>query len=111
MTTAYSFTAPRFTKEDDERERANLTTDEAHQIAIDIHGKHSILAENEELKVRCRLQLQEAIQGIPEEQKQSYLRAVELCPELVEQESDPLKFLRCDDYNVWVSTKNVELAV
>ncbi|KAL7559782.1 hypothetical protein ACA910_003341 [Epithemia clementina (nom. ined.)] len=53
-----------------------------------------------ELRVRARKHMDDAIQGMPMEQKQEYLEAMQKAPYLFESETDQLQFLRRCDYDI-----------
>ena len=100
----FSITSPRFTEEDNQRELASLTPQELQAIEEDVCGSGTDpLNESEDMKVEGVVQLDEAIDLIPLNEKQAYARALEVCPELVKKESDPVAFLRADNFNSWVS--------
>ena len=44
---------------------------------------------------------------LPVESKKDYLEALRLAPALMKAESDPIKFLRVEDYNPWTSAKRL----
>lgn len=44
---------------------------------------------------------------IPVESKQAYLEAVRLAPSLVKNESNPIMFLRCEDFNAWTAARRL----
>lgn len=48
-----------------------------------------------------------ALEMIPMENKKAYLEALRLAPRLIKEESDPVKFLRCRDYNPWISARSL----
>jgi hypothetical protein len=98
---AFSFTAPQFSLEQLECEKASLSKDETYSIAYEKHGFNPILRETSEMRQRGLVQLEEALQCISD--KREYLRAFELAPELVRTESDPLRFLRCENYDAWAA--------
>ena len=45
----------------------------------------------------------QAIQLLDHDTKAAYLQAVQRAPEVVEHESDPLKFVRANEYNIWTA--------
>jgi hypothetical protein len=98
---AFSFTAPQFSVEQLECEKASLSKEEGYTISCEKHGFNPILRETSEMRQRGLVQLEEALQGISD--KREYLRAFELAPELVRRESDPLRFLRCENYDAWAA--------
>ena len=62
---------------------------------------------NKEMEARACENLVESIELIPEVDKKAYLKAQECCPHLVETESNPLCFLRFDNYNCWDSAGKI----
>lgn len=48
-------------------------------------------------------ELEQALSMIPTEMKESFLKAIECCPKLVETESDPVRFLRRERFNPWAA--------
>jgi hypothetical protein len=83
-------------------EKASLTEEEKKAIENDIFGQRAILRETPTMVARTCVLMQDAVDLIPDEQKQSYIRALAQCPELVRTESEPLRFLRCERFNAWV---------
>jgi hypothetical protein len=49
----------------------------------------------------------QASKTIPIEKKEAYLEAVEKAPHLFETDSDPLKFVRRCDYNIWAAAEHL----
>ena len=96
---AFSFSAPRFTEEDEIRELAAMTDAEREEVCQDLYGTHVEREETPELRERSLEAMQQALNDIPVDQKEVYLEACQVCPELVERESPPINFLRCEDYN------------
>ena len=47
------------------------------------------------------LALKDAIDQIPSDMKSALIEAWRKCPDLVQSESDPIQFLRCEDFNGW----------
>jgi hypothetical protein len=47
--------------------------------------------------------LGEALEAIPDTEKLAYLKALERAPLVVKRETDPIAFLRCEDYDVWAA--------
>ena len=52
-------------------------------------------------------QVEEAIENMPADQKEAYLQALEVCPELVQHESPSLWFLRYDHYDSWKAAERL----
>jgi hypothetical protein len=102
MLAGISCTAPRWETKQDDLEKASLTEEEKIKIENEICGQRGILRETPTMVTRTCALMQDAVDLIPDEQKQSYIRALAQCPNLVQTESEPLRFLRCERFNVWV---------
>lgn len=48
-----------------------------------------------------------AIEGFSDRHKSAYCRALQICPSLVETESKPMFFLRCEDYDALAAAKRL----
>jgi hypothetical protein len=94
-----SITAPLFTADDERLERETLTPEEIDAANQDILGTFSF-EETDEMKVHGPVELQKALDEIPHEEKEAYLEALERVPHLVQTESNPILFLRSENYNV-----------
>ena len=99
----FSVTSPRISDDDERRERESLTPEEINEIEQDINGTGFDVVETDGMMLQAVIQLDEAIGVIPSADKVDYLRALELCPELVRIESESIRFLRSENYNPWVS--------
>lgn len=53
------------------------------------------------------IELEQAIDLIPEADKEAYLHAVRTVPALVQLESPPLRYLRFDSYNTWAAARRL----
>jgi hypothetical protein len=53
------------------------------------------------------IELEQAIDLIPESEKGAYLHAVQTVPALVQLESPPLRYLRFDSYNTWAAARRL----
>ena len=62
---------------------------------------NGLVHEEPEMRRLAVKHLEEAIELIPEKDKVDYLRAKRECPHLFETESDPIRFLRCENFNPW----------
>ena len=96
---AFTFTAPIVTVEDERLELAALTDDERERLRKDVYGGEQLVTETEEMLKNGTRILCEALLAIPDEEKAAYLEALEIAPLLVERESDPVAFLRCEKYD------------
>lgn len=50
-----------------------------------------------------------ALDMIPEEAKRDYVEALRLAPLLIKAESNPILFLRCEDFNPWTAAQRLVL--
>lgn len=99
---SFSWSAPQFTKEDERRERESLTEDERSQIQADIFGRGPTIRETSNLLADRTDRYHNALALLPASEKAAYLIALERCPHLVRTETNPLLFLRADNYNAEV---------
>jgi hypothetical protein len=104
---AFTFTAPIVTPEDEAVERQALTVDERQRIHDDVYGKESLLRETDDMLENGTNLIQEALLEIPDADKQAYLEALERSPQLVKRETDPVAFLRCEKYDAWAAAKRL----
>jgi hypothetical protein len=56
---------------------------------------------------RALIELEQAIDLIPDSEKGAYLHAVRTVPALVQLESPPLRYLRFDSYNTWAAARRL----
>jgi hypothetical protein len=96
------FSAPFVTPEDEQAEREALTEEESQRLYEEVYGSEVEIEETDTM-VDASLLLQEALHEIPEAAKEAYLEALERAPLLVESESDPISFLRCENYDAWAA--------
>jgi hypothetical protein len=95
-------TCPQYQAKDLERERNEvLSEQERDEADADLRGTCAILREPSDFIKERILEFYEALDAIPHEQKQSYLRAVEATSkEFITSESpSPLAFLRCEQFD------------
>jgi len=98
--TALPFTAPRFGTEQMKREFSNLSVSEQNRAQDDLYGKqHDLTEENEELLRGWLEEFAAALTVVPKHRKESYLKAMELCPDHVQDESFRMQFIRADYYD------------
>jgi hypothetical protein len=103
--TTVSITAPRFTDEQDREEEANLSPEERAQIKSDIYGtdeETSVVEESPEVRAQAIAEMQNELDQIPAHEKQDYMQALEVCPELVERETRSILFLRREGFHAKV---------
>jgi hypothetical protein len=101
------FTAPIVTPEDEQAEREALTEKESQKLHEEIYGSEVEIEETDTMLEKASLLLQEALNEIPDAAKQAYLEALERAPLLVERESDPISFLRCENYDAWAAASRL----
>ena len=106
MVSSYSATAPEFLPEDERKERDSLSPEEIKAIQNDVIHDHDYVYDQEETSEfvsTCIEQLHDIIEDdsiILPINKAAYIEACTKVPHLVEQGSNPIKFLRCENYNV-----------
>jgi hypothetical protein len=102
----FSITAPRFTEEADRQEQESLSPAERVEIRNDVFGAavDVYAIETPAERVAILVDMEEELARIPAHDKRDYEQALEVCPELFSQgvEADPLRFLRCEDFDVKV---------
>ena len=87
-----------------------FSKEERDAILRDIYGSTDVpftLTKEVLEEGRARAQLEEAIDLIDDKDKAAYLEARERVPHLVELESDPLRYLRCDNMDPWAAAKHL----
>lgn len=92
------------------REEERMSKEERLEIENDVTGKQAIRRETARTVSDGIVELQRALDAINGTDKQAYLEALSVCPAVVRAESDPIRFLRCEDYNGRVSSKYVDVA-
>jgi hypothetical protein len=95
------------TPEEEQAEREALTEEERQSIHKEVYGSEDELEETDTMVENAVLLLQEALHEIPDAEKQAYLEALERAPLLVERESDPIQFLRCEKYDAWAAARRL----
>lgn len=112
---AFSFTAPLISEEEEKVEQQNLTPEEREELECDLCGKEvaaaadpSENASNDDYPTpQVIRQVHDLIQLLPEDSKLEYLQALKRVPALVETESDPVKFLHCCKHDVHAAAKRL----
>mmetsp|Transcript_27692 Transcript_27692/g.38938 ORF Transcript_27692/g.38938 Transcript_27692/m.38938 type:complete len:213 (+) Transcript_27692:67-705(+) len=100
----FSYTAPTYTIEDQEREFADLSPEQKGELQADAYGRNAdeiaILNEREITQQELDA-FDEALETLPAEHNAEAAIAAKtvICPELVEHETNPSLFLRCENYN------------
>ena len=107
----FSFSAPYVTEEEEKQERQDLTEQEKLELERDLYGYPDDVTElqesSEQIEMRALEMIVQAIEELPISTKEEYLKAVELVPDLVETESNPLPFLRCENWNAWSAAQRL----
>ena len=110
---SFSYTAPAVSPEQEHAELEALTDAERKELERDLHPDDaglasvasSIQAETPEMNARGVAMMFAAVEGMPHADKKAYEEAVRQSPELVERESDPVAFLRCERWDVRAAAK------
>jgi hypothetical protein len=101
---AFTSSAPIITTEDEIVEREALSDDERQMIRDEAYGTEFIMPETETMLTEGTALMAQALQAMPDTGvKLAYLEALKRAPELVERESDPAAFLRCEQYDYWAA--------
>ena len=101
---AFSFTAPHVTPEQEREEEASLSDEMRRKIHNDLYGFEQVQHPNPKegrpgTADESLVGLYEAIEMLPMQQKKEYMEALKQAPKLVQTESDPIMFLRCENFN------------
>jgi hypothetical protein len=113
-----SLNSPVITDEDHRREGENLSYEEKKRLEQDIFGPSAcdngassdvLLEETEELIQNSHRLLQEALDHMDSSLKEDYMKALEVCPLIVERESNPLVFLRGAAFDPMVRSDHVQM--
>lgn len=99
--------APIITPEDEQAERDALSEEERGRLHQQIYGGEPEVKETGEMVQNGLVMLHEALERIPDLQKLAYLEVLERAPLLVERESDPVAFLRCETYDAWAAARHL----
>lgn len=95
-----SFTAPQFSLDDEQAERDNLPVEVEDALRQDLCGITAIRRETSAWLQECRRTMHEFLRHeIPAERQVAYQEALHRAPELVADDSDPVVFLRAEDYD------------
>lgn len=96
---AFSYTAPIFTEEQEREEAASITEEEQNSIRSDVFGVHTLIEETSDLLASSMARFAEEIAAIPEDEKRGYTIALERCPRVFDREASPMRFLRAENYD------------
>jgi len=94
---AFSFTAPTFTEQDALTERESLAEEVRQQLEDECFGRVAPVRETPELVEDALRDMALFLASIDD--KSEYEEALRIAPHLVEQESAPIRFLRCERFN------------
>jgi len=94
-----SYTAPQITEHDLQNEFVSMSEAQAHAAELEKRGLQAIRRETPEMWRKGLQDLQQALQDMPSREREDYARATQICPDLVQSESDPILFLRCENFN------------
>ena len=107
----FSYTAPQFTKEDEEKEIADLTPKAKEGILDDLYGRNSneLIMDGDvpEITAEQLAAVRDAMDRIPIEDRSGFIKASVRCPELIEIETDPAIFLRHENYDAELAAKRI----
>jgi len=107
----FSYTAPLFTKEDEEKEIADLTPEAKEDILDDLYGRNSndLLMDGDvpEITAEQLAAVRDAMDRIPIEDRSGFIKASIRCPELIERETDPAIFLRHENHDAELAAKRI----
>jgi hypothetical protein len=104
---AFPFSAPIVTEEEEKEQREALTDDERQKLHNDVYGGEQLVPETDGMLENGVVMLRQALQDIPDDEKVAYLEALEYAPLLVERESNPAAFLRCEKYDAWAAARRL----
>ena len=97
--------APIITEEEERAEREALTEEENRQLQQDVYGL--LAGESSQFQGKTASDVEQAvaalkvrIESMPERVTREYNRALSVAPDVVAQESAPLSFLRCEEFNI-----------
>ncbi|KAG7353336.1 hypothetical protein IV203_009385 [Nitzschia inconspicua] len=113
----FSFTAPLITPEEEALERENLSKEQKAELQEDLYGgigcgwtKALDYVEQNDGFLTTKLQeLEQALSEMTPSLLKDYNKAMETVPDIVQTESDPVKFLRCERYDVTAAAKRIQL--
>jgi len=94
---AFSFTAPTFTEQDALTERESLAEEVRQQLEDECFGRVAVITETPELVANALRDMDLYLASIND--KPEYEEVLRIAPHLVEQESPPIRFLRCECFN------------
>lgn len=96
---AFTFTAPIVTKEEEQAEKDELSEEERKQLHDEIFGLEKAIPESDALIQSSLSMFYETIDDLPESDKEVYIEAMQQYPRLVQKESPALAFLRTNKFD------------
>jgi hypothetical protein len=85
------------TPEEETEELEKLSSEERKRLKDDMYGR-TCFEETDEMRSSGPLLLKRALAILPTEEKDAYLEALGRSPDVVRVETDPIAFLRTDEY-------------
>lgn len=104
---AFTFTAPTISEADEQSEREALTAAERDELQNDLFGTCELLDETDEAIQSGTLLMREALESIPETEKEDYMHAMETVPELVQHETPAIAFWRAAKWDPWAAASRL----
>ena len=104
---AFTFSAPIVSEEEEKAEREALTEEERQQLYDELFGTEKEIPETDEMRATGTSLMRDAIESMPLEEKSAYMTACERVPELVQSESPCIRFLRATKWNAWSAAKRL----
>jgi hypothetical protein len=98
MMQAFSISAPQLSEEEQQREKEALTLEEKLEIENDMNASARFM-ETPEMTTKGLMEFRQELDLIPNDKKSAYLQAMKRVPALVETETSPIKFLRCERFD------------
>jgi hypothetical protein len=98
----FTYSAPEMTPEEERVELEQMSPEDHKRVRDDMYGRGHF-EETEEMRSSGPTKLKDALTCLPAEEKDAYLEALERSPDIVRAETDPMAFLRAEEYCVEVS--------
>eukprot|EP00522_Entomoneis_paludosa_P004498 CAMPEP_0172476040 /NCGR_PEP_ID=MMETSP1065-20121228/70175_1 /TAXON_ID=265537 /ORGANISM="Amphiprora paludosa, Strain CCMP125" /LENGTH=313 /DNA_ID=CAMNT_0013234255 /DNA_START=71 /DNA_END=1012 /DNA_ORIENTATION=+ len=95
-----SFTAPTISEDEVQKERESLTESERDEIQGDVWGTAAIVNESASFQSQALHEFDRVLELQNETSLHAYREAMSMAPDLVRQETSPLKFLRASGFDV-----------
>ena len=105
---AFSFTAPFVSEEQEQAEFSGFTEEVKEEIQNDLHAKSEFKVRDQpDILPESLILLEEALGTIPMNEKKDYTEALERVPHLVQQESPGESFLRATEFDPWAAAQRL----